>query len=67
MADQKFEYEADGKKHSCSFNVTRGKHLMVEVTTPWGKKSTQKGGSPAAVLAKFMAGELYRKQRRIEA
>ena len=63
MAQQHFEYEADGKKHSCSFNVTGGKYPMVEVTTLWDHKSTQIGGSPAAVMAHMMAGELYRKHK----
>jgi hypothetical protein len=68
VADQKFEYSAQGKKHSCSFNVTRGKQSVVKVTTPWGRKSTHKGGLPTSVIAKFMAGELYRKhiERRID-
>ena len=61
MVEHQFEYEADGKKHSCSFEVTGEKDFMVEVTTPWGSKSTQKGGSPASVIAKMMAGELYRR------
>lgn len=61
MVEHKFEYEADRKKHLCSFKVTGGKHFMVEVTTPWGCQSIQKGGSPAAVVARMMAGELYRK------
>jgi hypothetical protein len=58
MAKQEFEYVADGKKHSCSFTVTDEKYPMVEVTTPWGSKSTQLGGTPAIVLARVMAGEL---------
>ena len=65
MVEHQFEYEADGKKHLCSFKVTGGKHFMVEVTTPWGYQSTQKGGSPAAVVARTMAGELYRRHKQI--
>jgi hypothetical protein len=61
MANQQFYYVADGKTYPCSFTVTDGKLPMVEVTTPWGYLSTQKGGSPAAVVARLMAGELYRK------
>ena len=62
MADQQFEYGADGKKYACSFKITgRGKNSIVEVTTPWGKKSTQVGGSPASVIAKMMARELYKR------
>jgi hypothetical protein len=61
MKEQSFIYEADGKDFSCSYEISgRGKHLMVEVITPWGTKSTQKGGSPALTIARMMAGELYR-------
>ena len=63
MAEQEFEYEADGKKYGCSYRVTGGKHPMIEVTTPWGSKPTQLGGTPAIILARVMAGELYRKHR----
>ena len=65
MAEQLFEYDADGTKHACSFEVTGGKHSIVKVKTPWGSKATQKVGSPAAAIARMMAGELYRNYRRL--
>ena len=59
MIEHEFDYEADGKTYACSYTVTGGKHKLVEVTTPWGSKTTQVGGSPASVMAKMMARELY--------
>ena len=65
MAEHQFEYEADGKKLTCSFNVSGGKHIMVHVVTPWGSKSGPKKDSPAAFIASLMAGELYREHKQM--
>lgn len=60
MTTKKFIYRFEGKGWECSYEVTGGKHPIVTVTTPWGSKPTQKGGSPSLTIARFMAGELAR-------
>ena len=55
-----FVFEADGKKFSCSYEISSGRQLTVEVYTPWGNKSAKKEDSPASAIAQLVAGELYR-------
>ena len=49
--------EVDGKTYSGDFEV-RGR--VVTVTTSYGTKSTQVGGSPPDVVAKTLLRELVR-------
>jgi hypothetical protein len=63
MSRQNFLYPYEGVDHPCSYTVTGGRRPLITVTTPWGSKSTQLGGSPPLVLAKLLAGELARTAR----
>jgi hypothetical protein len=49
--------EFEGRKVSGTYSVSRG---MITVSTPYGRKITQVGGSTPASLARIMLRELAR-------
>ena len=52
---ESFTYEHAGKTYSGTYEV---RSKMVHVTTEFGSKSTQVGGSPPLAIAKMLAREL---------
>ncbi len=51
----KFSIKREGKTHNAFYYVLQG---IITVVSAWGDKSTQVGGSPPEVIARFLLREL---------
>lgn len=64
MDGQRVAIERDGKTYEARFDTKGG---VLTVTGPWGRKSTQLGNMPPAVLARQLLSELIREEIEREA